>query len=210
MSEHEDKSAGEAVPASLLQRFRLPLMIGGGVIALLVFLLIGIMLGSVRLKLERKQFAEQMVVIKQQIEKEQSERKIQEAKVESFRLTAENRKIEIAELSSKLACFEEAASQAAAAELIEQEKKQQEPPVKVEPKSKSTVKPKAEEPAKSGYVRFGNASCTLIAGNGSTNWKECLKLGKPVDGAKPAATAPAKESPKPTGKPAEPHAKPAH
>lgn len=184
MSEHAEVEEVAEEP-SMLQRFRWPLLAGGIVLGLIVFLLIGMVLGTVRQRSsDRKLLAAQVAAIKQQAKLSEDERKIQAAKAESFRLTADSRKTEIAELRSKLDCIEAAASQVEAAERAKQALLMQ------EQKNQQEAKARAETPTKTGYVRFSNTSCTLVAGKGNASGLECLKQG--VSGnnhTKPAAAA---------------------
>ncbi len=178
--EHHSEEFPELAPkVSLMQKLRLPLMIGGGVLAAIVFLLIGIGIGSAKRNADIKGYEERIANMKKRVETSSSEQKILEAKLEGltsgmkgYKESEESRNALLASLQQKLACFELAASQALAAEQVALQ-------------SGAAKRTKPGEPATPGYVRFGNSSCTLVAGGGGEGWKECLKQGKSVGGAKP-------------------------
>jgi len=175
--------------ALLLKKLRLPLVIVGGVLAAIVFLLIGIWIGSAKRSSDIKQYEERIATAKKQAESAVSEQKVLEVKLEgisgSMKMLKESEESKnqlIARMQEKLECFEQAAAQALAAEQTTTQTAA----------AKPGARTKSESPPK-GYVRFGNSSCTLVAGGSSSNWKECLKQGKPVGSAEKKA-APAAES----------------
>lgn len=183
-AEKREKAHAEAVDGkegtSLVKRLRLPLMIGGGVLAAIVFLLMGIWIGSAKRNADKKQYEERIVAAKKQAEESVAERKILEAKLDGFSNSLKERKESeesknalITQLQAKLECFEQATSQALAAEQAS---------AQIASDRSLGAKAKGESSPKR-YVRFGNASCTLVAGGGNNNWKDCLKQGKPVVGA---------------------------
>lgn len=200
MSEKEH-SAPETVSgkAALLQRFRLPLMIGGLAVGMIVFLLIGVGLGKVKLGLERKQFAEQAVQFKARLAEVENEKKLYEVKAEGLKKEADKQKsradeldIKLTELTLSLQKAESALASATAAA-----------PVKVAASASKTRE----------YVRFGNVDCTLTTGKGSNNWKDCLQQGRPQTPAKAVVAVPAKTEEKhapAAPKTVESHAKAAH
>lgn len=183
-TEHHSEEFPELAPkVSLMQKLRLPLMIGGGVLAAIVFLLIGIGIGSTKRNADIKGYEERIANMKKRVETSAGEQKILEAKLEGltsgmkgYKESEESRNALLASLQQKLACFELAASQALAAEQVALQ-------------SGAAKRTKPGESATPGYVRFGNASCTLVAGGGGDAWKECLKQGKSVGGAKPKDSA---------------------
>lgn len=150
---------------SLLKRFRLHLLVTGIAFGLIVFMLIGIGLGAAKRNLERKQYAAQLEQVAELARKAQSERKLLEVKLEGFRRADVNKEELVDELRRRLVCFEEAAAQALAAEEAEKEKLALKKPGR-----------KSEVASHPRYLRFGNATCTLIAGDGkAASWKDCLQ-----------------------------------
>lgn len=202
-SDQKENSHGEVGAESsplLLKKLRLPLMIGGGVFAAIVFMLIGIWIGSAKRGADLKHAEERIVAAKKQAESSVSEQKVLEAKLEGisgslkgYKESEESKNLLITKLQEKLDCFEQAATQALAAE---------EAATQIAGDRKPGARTKVE-PAPKGYVRFGNSSCTLVAGGSSNNWKDCLKQGKPVGGEK--KTPPAEAATKPGDAPAKGH-----
>lgn len=148
---------------SLLRRFRLHLLVAGIAIGMIVSILIGVGLGAAKRNLVGEQYAVQLEQVAELARKAQSERKLLEAKLEGFKHIVESKEKQIDELRRRLVCFEETAAQALVAEEAE--------------KGKSAKKlGKVEAASHPRYLRFGNASCTLIAGDGkASSWKECLE-----------------------------------
>lgn len=168
MSETKDAKDNLAPEkGALMQRLRLPLMIGGVVVGLLVFLLIGFGLGKAKQALERKQVAEQMLQFKTRIAAIEDQKKLFEAKAEGLAQVTEKQKRQIEELESKL----EAQSTALALKASELASIQ----VAMSPKGAIPAKVAASAPKPREYARFGNEECTLLAGKGSESWKECLQ-----------------------------------
>lgn len=161
----EDNLAPEK--GALMQRLRLPLMIGGVVVGLLVFLLIGFGLGKAKQALERKQVAEQMLQFKTRIAAIEDQKKLFEAKAEGLAQVTEKQKRQIEELEHKL----EAQSAALALKASELASIQ----AAIPPKGGTPAKVAASAPKPREYARFGNEECTLLAGKGSESWKECLQ-----------------------------------
>lgn len=179
-SENNQSPVAEGVPAggraALLQKFRLPLLIIGGLVLALLLLLGGMAIGTAKRSADIKHYQERVAAANKQVEDVLNEQKLLEVKLqgmsESLKLSHQNepeKKKQLEMLQEKLACYEQAAAQAQAEEQAASSRKQQE-------RGKSV----AEE--KKGYVRFGNTSCTLSAGGSSAGWKSCLNLGQPAGG----------------------------
>ncbi len=167
---------------SLMKKLRLPLIIGGSALGAIVLLLVGIWIGTAKRNADMKQYEERAVAAKKQLDISLSEQKVLEAKLEGLsgslsgqKEREESKNLLITVLQEKLNCFEQAAVQALAAEEA----------AKLGGDKKPTMKAKIESEPK-GYVRFGNSSCTLVAGGSSNGWKDCLKQGKSTGSAEKA------------------------
>ncbi|MDR3412802.1 MAG: hypothetical protein P4L87_17950 [Formivibrio sp.] len=142
-------------------------MISALVIGLIVFLLLGIVLGKAKLTLERKQFAEQTLLFKKQLAEVENEKRVFEVKAEGLKKVIDQQKDQIGALECKLEeaspVFPKTASKQASAAA-----------------GSLPVKAVASEPKKREYVRFGNVDCALTTGKGgSISWKACLREGLP-------------------------------
>ncbi|MBS1155082.1 MAG: hypothetical protein H6R07_1006 [Proteobacteria bacterium] len=168
MSETKDAEDNLAPgKATLMQRLRLPLMIGGMVVGLLVFLLIGFGLGKAKQALERRQVAEQILQLKTRMAAIEDQKKLFEVKAEGLAQVIEKQKRQIEELEHKL----EVENAALALKASEVESIQAAiPPQKAAPAKVAASAPKPRE-----YARFGNEECTLLAGKGNESWKACLQ-----------------------------------
>lgn len=180
MSEaQEPVQSAASSKTALLQRLRLPLMIGGAIVALLVFLLIGFGLGKGKQALERKQVAEQMLQFKNRIAAIENAKKLSETKAEDQAQVIDKQKLQIEELESKLeaekVALAQKASELASIQLV------------MASKTAAPAKAAASAPKPREYARFGNEECTLLAGKGSEGWKECLQGRIKVPGATAAA-----------------------
>ncbi len=194
------QSVEEVVPTkpALMQRLRLPLIVAGLALGLIMFLLIGVGLGKVKLGLERKQFAEQAAQFKARLADVENEKKLYEVKAEVLKNVVDQQKSHVAELEKKLedmtAVQQKPASAPASATAASQ------------------IKAAASVPKIREYVRFVNADCTLTVGKGSNGWKTCLQQGRPQGIPKPAEVAMGKSEEKraDSQKTVEPHAHSAH
>jgi len=168
MSETEDAEDNLAPgKGALMQRLRLPLMIGGVVVGLLVFLLIGFGLGKAKQALERKQVAEQMLQLKTRMAAIEDQKKLFEVKAEGLAQVIEKQKLQISELEHKLEA-ESATLALKASELASIQ-------VAIPSKVAIPAKVAASAPKPREYARFGNEECTLLAGKGNESWKACLQ-----------------------------------
>lgn len=209
MSERADKEVEEALPPqSPFKQFQLPLMIGGAVLGLIVFMLLGILIGTAKNKIERNKFAAQTVAQKKQLETVDSERNLYMVKSEGLLKEIQLKKDRITELEKQLETIahnEQLAASAAQAKAS----------AVATAATKVTTAPEVIKSKE--YVRFGNVDCTLTTGKGSKAW-DCLKQSqaagmaeKPKEAAAPVKVEPKPEPVKPAAaKPADPHAKAAH
>lgn len=180
MSQAESSEVQDVVPkVSILTRLRLPLIITGAVLGAFVFLLIGLGLGKTKLSLERKQFAEKVVLFNEQLQVRENDIKIFEQKAENLKKMHEQQKTRADELEKKLEDTaqlllkaQEAVASATAS-------------VSASP-SKVDSSPKAKQ-----YLRFGNVDCTVGTQLNNDDWKACLQQGRVKD-ATPAKTVQSK------------------
>lgn len=151
---------------SVLARLRIPMIIAGVVLGAIVFLLIGLGLGQVKLSMERKQYVEKAAAFHQRLKDVENEKKIYEVKVEGLKKLHDLQKKRADELEKKLEEAMQSLSQ------IQQSI--------ASATASISASPSAKDPAPKQYLRFGNVDCTVGTQAQVSDWKACLKQGRPV------------------------------
>ncbi len=145
---------------------RIPLLVAGLVLGMLLALLAGLSMGRVKLVLERKQFVEQVAMLNQKLTVLENEKSLFDAKEKSLK-----QKLELQ--MARAASLEQEIKNAALAK----EKSKNEFASSVATQHNASIAPPSL-PVKR-YVRFGDVDCTVTASHGNQDWQECLKQGRP-------------------------------
>ena len=151
---------------SVFVRLRIPMIIAGGVLGAIVFLLIGLGLGKVKLSVERKQFTEKAAAFNERLKDAENEKKIYEVKAEGLKKMHDLQKSRADELQKKLEETTQLLSQA------------QQSIASATASASATSRAKTPEPKQ--YLRFGNVDCTVGTQAQNNDWKACLKQGRVV------------------------------
>jgi len=167
--EEAPKSLESPVSQSLafVQRYRLYLLGGAVLLLIILFLLLGLVLGRMQKDFERKSLEQRIVFLQKNLQAAQEATEENRLRLEKSSTDLAEKDLQLVRLAEEIAAREKSLS-VCVASLSEAEKR-------LHPQ---TASPPVAGPTPKPYLRFSNRECTLVPGKGEQSWRECIENAK--------------------------------
>lgn len=177
----------------------LPLMIGGGVLAVIILVCIGVGIGMAKRQFERKGYVEQIIKLKTALAESVDLRKESEGRVEKMREELKEKRDEIHDLELKLDEAQQQAGRGGNADA----RPAAAAPAAAHGEADAHGSEAAAPSGASVTPKFAKkGDCVLSTGSKGADWKDCLGVskaptsdGKAAEGSKPGAKPAAEKAP---------------
>jgi len=153
--------------SEFVQRYRLYLLGAAVFLLLILFLLLGLVLGRMQKDFERKSLEQRISLLQKNLQAAQDSTEENRRALEKGSADLADKDVQLARLAQEITARDKSlqacmASLAASAQLLN-------------PVASPTA---AAGPTPKPYLRFSNRECTLAPGKGEQNWRECIEDAK--------------------------------